>query len=111
MQGRSYAATFLFASRRGFEAAHGVQREALRMEERMLEQHDELLTAAEAAEFLGLRLATIRKLTYRRQLPVIRPTGRRAVRFRRSHLEKVLKERTQPAFFNVAYGREGSERQ
>jgi excisionase family DNA binding protein len=73
------------------------------MEERMVGQDDRLLTAVEAAEFLGLRLATIRKLTYQRRLPVVRPTGRRTVRYRLSHLEKLVKERTQPAFFNAAW--------
>ena len=67
-----------------------------------MEQQDRLLTAPEAAEFLGLRLATIRKLTYRRQLPVVRPTGRRTVRYRLSHLERLIKERTQPALFKAA---------
>jgi excisionase family DNA binding protein len=72
------------------------------MEACNVEQQDRLLTAPEAAVFLGLRLATIRKLTYQRRLPVVRPTGRRIVRYRLSHLEKLLKERTQPAFFHLA---------
>ncbi len=72
------------------------------MEERSVDQQDRLLTAVEAAVFLGLRLATIRKLTYQRRLPVVRPTGRRAVRYRLSDLEKLVKERTQPALRDAA---------
>jgi excisionase family DNA binding protein len=44
----------------------------------MSEALDRLLTAEEAARFLGLKTATIRRLTYTRELPVIRPTGERA---------------------------------
>ena len=69
-----------------------MRQEALGKDAYMLNQGDQLLTAAEAVAFLDLRVATIWKLTYRRQLPVVRPNGRRAVRYRRSHLEKVLRD-------------------
>jgi excisionase family DNA binding protein len=57
---------------------------------------DRLLTAEEAAHFMGLKVATIRKLCYQRRLPVVRPTGKRATRFRRKDLEALFRERTQP---------------
>ncbi len=60
-------------------------------------QVDGLLTADEAADFLGLKTCTVRKLTYTRELPCVRPTGRRAVRYRRSDLEALIRRRTQPA--------------
>jgi excisionase family DNA binding protein len=58
---------------------------------------ERLLTAVEVAEFLGLKLSTIRRLTYTRELPVVRPTGRRAVRYRVSDLQALLRRRSQPA--------------
>jgi len=60
--------------------------------------HDsQLLTAAEAAHYLGLKVSTIRSLTYRRELPVVRPTGKRAVRYRLTELEALLRARSHPA--------------
>jgi excisionase family DNA binding protein len=58
---------------------------------------DRLLTAQEAADLLGLKLSTVRRLTYTRELPVVRPTGKRAVRYRKSELEALLRRRSQPA--------------
>jgi len=46
-----------------------------------MEGLDRLLNAEEAAHFLGLKTATIRRMTYTRELPVVRPTGKRAVRY------------------------------
>jgi len=43
---------------------------------------DRLLTPQQTADFLGLKVATVRRLTYTRELPVVRPTGKRAVRYR-----------------------------
>ena len=63
----------------------------------MREALDRLLTAGEAAEMLGLKLATVRRLTYERRLPVVRPTGKRAVRYRLSDLQALLRLRFQPA--------------
>ena len=57
---------------------------------------DRLLTAGEAALFLGLKIATIRRMTYAGELPVVRPTGRRGVRFRYSDLNLLLRMRSQP---------------
>ncbi|MBI4169611.1 MAG: helix-turn-helix domain-containing protein [Acidobacteria bacterium] len=62
----------------------------------MTETIDRLLTAEEAARFLGLKVATIRRLTYSRDLPAVRPTGKRAVRYSRRDLEALLRMRSQP---------------
>ena len=55
-----------------------------------------LLTAAEAANFLGLKVSTIRRMTYAGELPVVRPTGKRAVRFRLRDLEDLVRMRSFP---------------
>ena len=55
----------------------------------MNESCDRLLTAQQAADFLRLKLATVRQLTYSRELPVVRPTGWRAVRYRLRDLLRV----------------------
>ncbi len=65
-----------------------------RFAERIVER---LLTAEEAGQFLGLKTSTIRRLTYTRELPCVHPTGRRAVRYRVSDLEALLRMRSQPA--------------
>jgi excisionase family DNA binding protein len=57
---------------------------------------DRLLTADEAARFLGLKTSTIRRLTYTRELPCVHPTGKRAVRYRLRDLEALLRMRSQP---------------
>ena len=62
----------------------------------MHDQEDRLLTAQEAGRFLGLQISTIRRMTYAGQLPVVRPTGQRAVRYRRTDLEALLRMRTAP---------------
>ena len=41
-----------------------------------METLDRLLTADEAAKFLGLKTSTVRRLTSTRELPVVRPTGK-----------------------------------
>ena len=58
---------------------------------------DKLLNADEAAAMLGLKVSTVRRLTYTRELPCVHPTGRRAVRYRLSDLEALLRIRSQPA--------------
>jgi excisionase family DNA binding protein len=57
------------------------------------EQPDRLLTVAETAEMLGLKPSTIRKLVARREIPVVRPTGRRAIRFRLSDIVAIVNRR------------------
>jgi excisionase family DNA binding protein len=57
---------------------------------------ERLVTADEAAHYLGLKVSTIRRLTIRGELPVVRPTGRRAVRYRLQDLEDLARMRTQP---------------
>lgn len=58
---------------------------------------EKLLNAEEAGQFLGLKESTIRRLTYTRELPCVHPTGRRAVRYKVSDLEALLRMRSQPA--------------
>lgn len=62
----------------------------------MLETHDRLITAAEAGRVLGLRTATIRRMTHAGELPVVRPTGKRAVRYRLSELDALVQARSHP---------------
>lgn len=57
---------------------------------------DRLLTAEEAGKVLGLKTSTVRRLTYTRELPVVTPTGKRAVRYRLRDLEALLRMRSQP---------------
>lgn len=57
---------------------------------------DRLMTAGEAGLFLGLKTSTIRRLTWSGQLPVVRPTGRRAVRYRLRDLEALVRLRSEP---------------
>ena len=65
-----------------------------RMAERISER---LLSAEEAGRFMGLKVSTIRRMTYTRELPCVHPTGRRAVRYRLADLEALLRMRSQPA--------------
>ncbi len=62
----------------------------------MDEAVDRLLTAEEAGKVLGLKTSTIRRLTYTRELPCVRPTGKRCVRYHLRDLESLLRMRTQP---------------
>lgn len=57
---------------------------------------DELLTAEQAADLLGLKVATVRRMTNSRDLPCVRPTGKRCVRYSRSDLEALIRMRSQP---------------
>lgn len=52
---------------------------------------DTLLTAEEAAHFLGLKSATVRRLGKRGDLPEVRPTHARAVRYRLSDLRALVR--------------------
>jgi excisionase family DNA binding protein len=61
---------------------------------------DRLLTAAEAAEFLGVKKSTIRQWTYQRRIPCVRLLNSRAVRYRRSRLLKVIEAGEQPTLVN-----------
>jgi len=61
-----------------------------------MDDGDRLLTAAEAGRFLGLQSSTIRRMTYAGELPVVRPTGKRAVRFRVSDLTALVRMRSFP---------------
>ena len=57
---------------------------------------DRLVDAETASSILGLRLDTVRKLTRKGELPFVRPTGRRAVRYRITDLEALLRMRSVP---------------
>lgn len=56
-----------------------------------------LLTAEEVAELFGLSLSAIRLMTRRRELPIVRVTGRRSVRYPLVELQRLLHERLEPA--------------
>ena len=58
---------------------------------------DQLLTAEQAGRLLSLKTSTIRRLTHTRELPCVRPTGRRCVRYRLSDLHALILMRSQPA--------------
>ncbi len=62
----------------------------------MRDLEDRLLTAAEAGRLLGLMPSTIRRMTWAGELPAVRPTGKRAVRYRLSDLEALLRMRSTP---------------
>jgi excisionase family DNA binding protein len=49
-----------------------------------------LMRVDEAAERLGLKPATIRKMIFRREIPVVRPT-KRAVRIREDDVEALIR--------------------
>ena len=78
----------------GAEGAKMQDEQIHRIGERIV---DRLLNAEEAAGHLGLKVSTVRRLTYTRELPCVHPTGRRAVRYRLSDLEALLRMRSQPA--------------
>ncbi len=61
-----------------------------------MSEMERLLNAEEVAKFLGLKVSTIRRLTYSRELPCVRPTGKRAVRYRLRDLEALVRMRSQP---------------
>ena len=48
--------------------------------------NDRLIDVDEAARILTLAPGTVRGMVYRGELPVVRPAGRRAVRFRLSDI-------------------------
>lgn len=55
-----------------------------------------LLRADEVAERLGLKVATVRKMIYKGELPIVRPT-KRAVRVREDDLDAIVRRGYQPA--------------
>ena len=62
----------------------------------MAEPMDTLLTAAEASKVLGLKVSSVRRMTYTRELPCVRPTGKRMVRYSLHALQALLRRRTAP---------------
>lgn len=65
--------------------------------QRIREAVERYLTAQEAAEVMGVSVATVRLLTRKGELPTVRPTGRRIVRYPLRALLKLLEERTSQA--------------
>ena len=57
---------------------------------------EKLLTVQQAAERLGLREATIRKLLFQRRIDTVRPSVR-AVRVPESAIRKILEQGYRPA--------------
>lgn len=51
---------------------------------------DRLLTAAEAAALLGVKVSTVRQWTYQRRIPYVRLAGGRAVRYLPSELLRLI---------------------
>ncbi len=56
-----------------------------------------LLRCSELAALLNVRSSTIRKWTYQRRIPCIRLAGGRAVRYRLSDCEKLIRAGLRPA--------------
>jgi excisionase family DNA binding protein len=73
-------------------------------------ERDRLLKPADAAEYLGLTLATIYTKASRRQLPTVK-VGR-SLRFRRADLEKIVQAGLRPALrpLHEAESEEGGQR-
>jgi len=61
-----------------------------------MDDRDRLVTAEQAAHYLGLKVATVRRLTATGALPSVHPTGGRAVRFRLRDLEELVRMRSAP---------------
>lgn len=57
---------------------------------------EKLLTVQQAAEQLGLREATVRKLIFQRRIDTVRPSVR-AVRVPESAIKKILEQGYRPA--------------
>lgn len=55
-----------------------------------------LYRVEEVADILGLKPATVRKMIFRREIPVVRPT-RRAVRIREEDVQAIVRLGFRPA--------------
>jgi excisionase family DNA binding protein len=58
---------------------------------------DVLLTARKVADRLAVKLCTVRRWTLRRKIPYIKLPGSRAVRFRESDIQELIRDGLQPA--------------
>ena len=63
-----------------------------------------LLRVEEAAQLLGLQPATVRRMIREHRLPVVRPTGARAVRVREEDVEALIRVGYRPAATKPAPG-------
>jgi len=68
---------------------------------------DELRTCGEAATVLKVKPSTIRAWTSRRRIPFVKLLGGRAVRYRQSDLEKIIKAGLRPALRPLVAPAEG----
>lgn len=59
--------------------------------------NEQLLTCSQLATLLNVRPSTIRKWTFQRRIPCVRLAGGRAVRYRLSDLEKLIRAGVRPA--------------
>ncbi len=59
--------------------------------------NEQLLICSQLAILLGVRISTIRKWTYQRRIPCVRLAGGRAVRYRLSDCEKLIRAGLRPA--------------
>jgi len=57
---------------------------------------DKLLTVAQAAERLGVRVSTIYAWAYERRIPAVKLFGR-ALRFKESDIDKLIRQHERPA--------------
>ncbi len=73
---------------------------------------EQLLTCSQLADLLSVKPATIRKWTYQRRIPFVRLAGGRAVRYRLSDFEKLVRSGLRPALhtYRPADDGEGGER-
>ena len=60
-------------------------------------EREDLLTCPQVARLLQVKSSTIRKWTYQRRIPCVRLAGGRAVRYRLSDLEKLVRSGLRPA--------------
>ncbi len=75
-------------------------------------EREDLLTCPQAARLLQVKSSTIRKWTYQRRIPCVRLAGGRAVRYRLSDLQKLIRAGLRPALrpYLSADDGEGGER-
>ena len=62
---------------------------------------DRLLNVTEVAEMLAVKRSTIYAWAYERRIPTVKLRGR-ALRFRLSEIERIIREDTRPAMRSLA---------
>ncbi len=66
--------------------------------------NEQLLTCSQLAALLNVRTSTIRKWTFQRRIPCVRLAGGRAVRYRLSDCEKLIRAGLRPALRSYRSG-------